>query len=157
MAPLTVADSDAMVAVYADDQMHAFTGSAPLTATELRDRYRQLAAGWNHDRSEQWCNWIVRMNGNERPIGAMQATIACDLSYAEVAWEIAVEQQSNGFASEAASVVINYLLERGAKRITASIHPQHDASAAVARKAGMVATTESDDGEVVWEYLFSRP
>ncbi|CAN5485875.1 hypothetical protein BH10ACT2_BH10ACT2_12640 [soil metagenome] len=30
-------------------------------------------------------------------------------------------------------------------------------AAVVARKAGMVATTESDDGEVVWEYLFSRP
>jgi len=155
LTPLMAADSDAMVAVYADPAMYTYTGGTPPTGTELRDRYERLAQGWNHDHSEQWCNWIVRVSGRTEPIGAMQASIADDPTSAAVAWEVAVRQQGNGFASEAATAVVEWLIARGVAAITATIHPEHAASAAIARNAGMTATDEIDDDEVVWKLLVS--
>ena len=34
--------------------------------------------------------------------------------------------------------------------IVAAIHPDHAASAAVARRAGMTPTAERADGEIIW-------
>lgn len=150
LTPLTVGDADAMLAVYADERMYSFTGGSPPTASELRERYERLEHGWNHDRSEQWCNWIVRTRDSSDPIGAMQATIAGDRSWAAVAWEIAVDQQGNGYAAEAARAIVDWLAASGIAQITAAIHPAHAASVRVARAAGLTPTDERDDGEVVW-------
>ncbi len=150
LTPLTVDDADAMADVYADQRMHEFTGGAPSDAAQLHERYERLVVGWNHDRSEQWCNWIVRLHGCPEPIGAMQATIAHDLAWASVAWEIGVSHQGRGLASEAAAALVDWLLASGVDRITAAIHPDHAASAGVALHAGLMATDEVDDGEIVW-------
>lgn len=131
LTPLTVADADGMVEVYADQRMHEFTGGAPPGAPQLRERYEQLAVGRNHDGSEQWCNWIVRLHGCPDSVGAMQATVAHDLAGAAVAWEIGVNHQGRGLASEAARAVADWLLASGVERVTATIRPDHAASAGV--------------------------
>ncbi len=150
LTPLTVGDADGMVAVYADPRMFEFTGGEPPTLDALRTRYERLAVGWNHDGSQQWCNWIVRVQGASEPIGAMQATIAADLAWAEVAWEIGVAHQGSGYAAEAASAMLDALLGAGVRAIRACIHPDHAASAGVAARLGLVPTDEVDDGEIVW-------
>ncbi|MGD9703255.1 MAG: GNAT family N-acetyltransferase [Acidimicrobiia bacterium] len=150
LTPLTVDDADAMVAVYADPRMHEFTGGAPPSARQLRERFGALAGGWNEDRSQQWCNWIVRVAGSPEPVGAVQATIADDLTWAAVAWEIRVSHQGRGLATEAASALVDWLFASGVARITANIHPEHSASVRVATRAGLTATDEADDGEIVW-------
>lgn len=150
LTPLQVADADSMLEVYADERMYDFTGGAPPTVTQLRQRYERLAEGWSDDRSEQWCNWIVRLDGRPDPVGAVQATVADDLAWAAVAWEIGVDHQGQGLASEAASALVEWLLASGVERITATIHPDHLASAAVASRAGLTATDDVDDGEIVW-------
>jgi RimJ/RimL family protein N-acetyltransferase len=150
LTPLTVADADGMVEVYADRRMHEFTGGAPPSALQLRERYERLVVGRNHDGSEQWCNWIVRLHGCPSPIGAMQATVASVRSEAAVAWEIGVSHQGRGFAGEAACALVDWLLASGLERITATIRPEHAASAGVAARAGLVATDEVDDEEIVW-------
>jgi RimJ/RimL family protein N-acetyltransferase len=150
LTPLTVADADGMVEVYADLRMHEFTGGAPPSLSQLRERYEQLIVGRSRDGSEQWCNWIVRLHGRPDPVGTMQATIAHDLAQAAVAWEIGVDHQGRGLAVEAACALVDWLLASGVERITASIHPDHAASAAVAAHAGLVATDELDDAEIVW-------
>jgi RimJ/RimL family protein N-acetyltransferase len=150
LTPLTVADAAGMLDVYADQRMYEFTGGTPPSAMQLRQRFETLAKGWNHDRSEQWCNWIVRLHGRPHPIGAVQATVADDLTRAAVAWEIGVSHQGQGLASEASSALVDWLLAAGVARITATIHPDHLASAGVAARAGLTATDEIDDGEIVW-------
>jgi RimJ/RimL family protein N-acetyltransferase len=150
LTPLTVADADGMVEVYADQRMHEFTGGAPPALPQLRERYEQLVVGRNHDGSEQWCNWIVRLHGRPSPIGAMQATIAHDLAEAAVAWEIGVDHQGRGLAAEAACALVDWLFTSGIERVTATIHPDHAASAGVAVRAGLTATDEVDDAEIVW-------
>jgi hypothetical protein len=47
---------------------------------------------------------------------------------AEVAWVIATDHQNNGYAREAAQAMIGWLVERGADRVIAHIHPEHRAS-----------------------------
>ena len=75
------------------------------------------------------------------------ATVAADLAWAAVAWEIAVTHQGNGYATESARAVVDWLTESGVEKVTAGIHPDHLASASVARQAGLTAT-----GEIVWQF-----
>ena len=56
--------------------------------------------------------------------------------------------QGRGYATESAQALVSWLRERGVVTITAAIHPDHAASAAVARRAGLVPTAEYADGEV---------
>ena len=139
--------------MYADERMFTFTGGEPPELEALRRRYARLAVGTNDEGTEQWCNWIVRPKGHGDPVGAMQATVPIDRSTAWVAWEIAVTQWGHGYAIEAATAMVSWLRELGVARIAASIHPEHAASASVARRLGLVATDVIDDGEAVWELL----
>jgi RimJ/RimL family protein N-acetyltransferase len=150
LTPLVAADADAMVAVLADERMHAFTGGHPLSLEELRPRYERLESGRSPDGTEAWLNWIVRIAHDRRPIGTMQATVAPEGTSADAAWEIGVADQGSGFGSEAASAVVEWLLRHGVATVRAYIHPQHAASAAVAARAGLRATDEVVDGETVW-------
>jgi RimJ/RimL family protein N-acetyltransferase len=149
---VTEQDADGMLAVYSDERMFTFTGGEPPTLEALRRRYARLSTGWNDDHTEQWCNWIVRRHQHDRPIGAMQATVPVDLGTAWVAWEISVPEWGHGYAVEAAAAAVGWLRDIGVATVAASIHPEHGASAAVARGLGLVDTGEvDDDGEVRWE------
>jgi len=143
-----------MLAVYADERMFTFTGGEPPQQEALRRRYARLAIGWNDDRTERWCNWIVRLHDDPEPIGAVQATVPIDLGTAWVAWEIAVTRWGRGYATEAARAMVTWLVDLGVTRIAASIHPSNAASNEVARRLGLVVTdVVDDDGEVCWELL----
>ena len=69
---------------------------------------------------------------------------------AHVAWVIGVAWQRGGFASEAACALLGWLGARGVGTILANIHPDRDASARVAARAGLSATEELANGEQVW-------
>ncbi|MGI9052105.1 MAG: GNAT family N-acetyltransferase [Ilumatobacteraceae bacterium] len=150
LTPLVATDAEVMVDVLGDEQMHEFTGGHPLSLEELRSRYRRLEVGRSPDGDEAWMNWVVRLGDDLRPVGVMQATVAADRSSADVAWEIGVTLQGNGFASEAASAVVDWLIARGVAEVRACIHPEHVASTTVASRAGLSPTDEWVDGEVVW-------
>lgn len=156
LSPLVEQDADAMVDVLGDERMYEFTGGRPLTLDELRTRFRRLAVGLSSDNTEQWLNWIVRTTVDGHPVGAMQATVAVDGSWADVAWEIGVPWQGRGFASEAATAVVGWLLDHGVPQVRALIHPDHEASARVAAHAGLEPTADLVDGEVVWCHATAR-
>jgi RimJ/RimL family protein N-acetyltransferase len=149
LTPLVEQDADAMVDVLGDERMHTFTGGEPLSLEQLRTRYRHLAAGHSPDGAELWFNWIVRVDGGQ-PVGVIQATVAADGSRADVAWEIGVPWQGRGHASEAAAAVVHWLVAGGVGEVRAMVHPEHEASARVAARAGLTATTELVAGESVW-------
>jgi RimJ/RimL family protein N-acetyltransferase len=150
LSPLVVDDADDMVEVLADERMYEFTGGSPLPLERLRERYRRLAVGRSADGSELWFNWIARLAADGCAVGAVQATVEAGGSAAEVAWEVGVPWQGRGYASEAAVAMVDWLVARGVPSITACVHPQHQASAGVAARAGLAATSEVVDGEVVW-------
>ncbi len=155
LTPLTPDDADDMVTVLADPRMNEFTGGAPLALDELRARYRALAVGLSADGIQRWCNWIVRLPGDQ-PVGVVQATVSVDGSAADVAWEIGVPWHGRGFAAEAARAIVDWLVGMGVGDVSANIHPRHDASAGIARRAGLAPTDELVDGEVVWRRPIDR-
>jgi RimJ/RimL family protein N-acetyltransferase len=55
-----------------------------------------------------------------------------------------------GFATQAVRALVAWLDARGVTAIQARIHPDHVASAAVARRAGLVPAGQTDDGEQLW-------
>lgn len=67
-----------------------------------------------------------------------------------VAWVIGAAWQGRGYASESATALVDWLRGQGVTTINAAIHPAHLASAAVARRAGLVLTSAEVDGEQVW-------
>ena len=159
LTPLTVRDADEMSVVLADPRLHEFIGGRPDSLSELRERYRRWVAGPGDGRTE-WLNWIVRRRADGAAVGTVQATLETSADgrrSATVAWVTGVPWQGRGYASEAARALVDWLRARGVERISANIHPGHQASAAVARRAGLHPTVERTDGETVWRTLPPPP
>ncbi|MFD0256773.1 GNAT family N-acetyltransferase [Kitasatospora indigofera] len=148
LLPLRPADAEEMALVLADPALHTFTGGEPDTLDALRARYRRLSAG-SPDPGVTWCNWVLRLRADGRATGYVQATVTADT--AEIAWVVGVPWQGRGLAGEAARALVAWLRTQDVRTVVAHIHPGHQASAAVARAAGLSPTGELQDGEVRWE------
>lgn len=148
LVPLEVGHAEEMAQVLDDPALHRFIGGAPESLEELRARYVRWEGG-APEPGTSWCNWVVRAQEDGRLVGTVQATVVGD--GAEVAWVVGTAWQGRGYASEAARALVGWLRERGVRTVVAHVHPEHAASAAVARAAGLVPTGETRDGEVRWE------
>jgi RimJ/RimL family protein N-acetyltransferase len=150
LVPLRVDDADEMAAVLAAPSLYAFTGGEPPSVDELGERYAVQVAGPAED-DEAWRNWIVREENDGvagAAIGYVQATVTGDA--ADVAWVIGEPWQGRGYASEAAQAMVGWLGTHGIRTVSAHIHPDHDASAAVADRVGLKPTLTVEDGERLW-------
>lgn len=149
LEPQSPAHAEEMAPVLADPALHRFTGGVPATVDELRERYARQAAGRSPDGRARWLNWIVRQESDV--VGHVQATVVDTAPgpLAELAWVIGSAHQGRGFAREAAAAVVA-ALPAGAV-LVAHIHPDHAASAAIARALGLRPTGVVVDGEVRWE------
>ena len=151
LRPIRVDDAAEMVVVLADPGLHEFTGGQPATPDELHSRYADWVVG-SGSPDELWLNWIVRRRSDEIAVGTLQATVEHPdaAAAAFVAWTIGVPWQRQGYATEAAVALVDWLVDRGIESIVAHVHPEHAASSAVAARAGLQRTSDSLDGEVVW-------
>ncbi|MER8041039.1 GNAT family N-acetyltransferase [Streptomyces hydrogenans] len=147
LVPLEVSHAEEMAGVLGDPALHAFIGGVPEGLEELRARYARWEAG-APEPGTAWCNWVVRSREDGRLVGTVQATVVGDT--AEVAWVVGTAWQGRGYASEAARALVGWLRPR-VRTVVAHVHPDHAASAAVARATGLVPTGEVQDGEVRWE------
>ena len=152
LTPLAVADADEMVGVLSGAALYTFTGGSPPGLDEQRARNAGLATGRSPDGDEEWRNWIIRRKPDRTAVGYVQATVVDGGTRAEIAWVVGLSWQRQGFAIEAVRALIAWLDARGVTVIQAHIHPDHAASAAVARRAGLVPMGRSDfdDGEQLW-------
>ncbi len=147
LVPLRVEHAAEMAVVLADPALHTFIGGAPLSANELSARYERLAAG-SPDPDVRWLNWVIRLRADDCLVGTVQATITGDT--AEIAWAVGTGWQGRGIAAEAACGLVGWL-DREVETVVAHVHPDHHASAAVARRAGLSPTSRWEDGEVRWQ------
>ena len=145
--PLRVDDAAELAPLLADPALHAFTGGEPDTPAQLRARVERQVRGRSPDGRDVWRNWVLRDGGT--PVGTVQATIRPD-GIAQVAWVVFTPYQGRGYAREAAVALVDALLAEGAPAVIAHIHPDHAASAAVARAAGLRPTEELHAGERRW-------
>lgn len=166
LEPLRVDHASEVAAALDDAALHTFTGGHPVAAEQLAARYARQVVGHSHDGTQRWCNWVLRQRCTERVTGYVQATIEDDNDVAvdrdpapargdgglvaELAWVVAPPNQGHGLAKEAVSAMVTWLRACGVDQVVAHVHPEHTASAAVARAAGMLATGVVVDGEVCW-------
>ena len=151
LVPLQGEDADELCDVLRDDRLHEFIGGPPQSRLELHDRFVLLAAG-SPRAGETWMNWVVRRRFDSQAVGTVQATIKVvdGRKVARLGWMIGVEWQNQGFASEAATALVTWVRRQGVEDVGANIHPDHDASATVATRAGLHQTEEEFEGERVW-------
>ncbi|MCK7626519.1 GNAT family N-acetyltransferase [Streptomyces sp. RS10V-4] len=152
LLPLEIRHAEEMAVVLSDPALHTFIGGAPDTPQSLRSRYRRLAAG-SPDPAVSWLNWVIRFRAESCLAGTVQATIATTTGHgtvAEIAWVVGTPWQRQGIASEAARGLVDWLSRQPVQTVIAHIHPEHQASAAVANAAGLTPTEERHDGEIRW-------
>lgn len=152
LEPLRVEHADELAPVLDDRGLHTYTGGAPATRDELRQRYERQVVGRSPDGSQRWLNWAVRRREDGQVVGTMQATVSRtgDGVVAEVAWVIGTAHQRRGYAREAALEMVAWLRQQGTVAVIAHVHPRHRASIAVARALGLAPTDVVVDGEVRW-------
>jgi RimJ/RimL family protein N-acetyltransferase len=146
MLPLETRYAEEMAGVLAAPEIYAFTGGEPPTVEALASRYERQTKGPDRP-GEYWLNWVLQQN--ETLVGYVQATVTDD--EAEIAWVIGTAWQGRGYAKEAAVGLVTWLEAHGARRIVATIHPDHAASAAVSAAAGLTRTEVMQDGEYRWQ------
>ncbi|MFC5286484.1 GNAT family N-acetyltransferase [Actinokineospora guangxiensis] len=152
LEPLRVEHAEEMAVVLADAELYRFTGGEPPSADELRARYAAQVRGRSGE--QWWLNWVIRAQG-AAAAGYVQATVEGGI--AELAWVVGVAHQGRGLARESVGLVAAWLRGLGVVRLIAHVHPDHAASAAVARGVGMVPTSVVEDGERLWEGLPPAP
>lgn len=155
LEPLRVDHAPEAAAAFDDVALHTFTGGSPAGPEELRRRYERQVVGRSPDGARTWLNWMLRHRRTGEVLGTVQATVAAldgegSAQVAEVAWVVATPHQRQGYAQEAAAVMATWLGEQDVVRIDAHVHPDHAASAAVARAIGLTRTSEVVDGEERW-------
>jgi RimJ/RimL family protein N-acetyltransferase len=151
LTPVRGDDADTMLTVLQDRELYVFTGGEPPSIDELRRTYARRADGVSPDGAQLWLNWIVRVSGE--PAGYVQATVVSqdDQMVAELAWVIGVRFQGRGLATRSAQLMCTWLRDHGVSHSTASIHPDHAASAAIATRLGLRRSgLITDDGESIW-------
>lgn len=156
LSPLAVADAEEMGAVLSGGELYAFTGGRPPALDELRARYARQVVGRSADGLEEWRDWIIRRDEDGEAVGYVQATITEAGKRAEVAWVVGLAWQGQGHARDAARALVAWLHARGVAVAQAHIHPDHAASAAVARGAGLHPTGQLEDGEQLWKAFFPQ-
>ncbi|MFB9902493.1 GNAT family N-acetyltransferase [Allokutzneria oryzae] len=150
LVPLRVEHAEEMTGVLADPALHEFTGGEPATAEQLRLRYERQVAG-SPDPAVTWLNLVIRLRGEDRLTGYVQATVA--EGRAEIAWVVGTPWQGRGIASESARALADWLRSTGVREIVAHVHPAHAASASVAEAAGLTRTDTVVDGELRWRWV----
>ncbi|MCW1093633.1 MULTISPECIES: GNAT family N-acetyltransferase [Streptomyces] len=153
LEPLTVAHAREAVDFLDDVRLHRWTGGAPPTGEELERRYRRQTVGHSPDGRQGWLNWMLRRHTDGRLVGTVQATLHRPRPgpvEAELAWVVGHDFQGAGYGKEGAATMACWLRARGVARLVAHVHPEHLASAGIARSLGMQPSGEVHDFEELW-------
>ena len=153
LEPVTEEHAAEMVEVLASPDLYRFTGGEPPTAQILQARYARQSTGRSPDGGAGWLNWIIRTRATGQAIGFVQATLTGvnEELAGELAWLITPSAQRRGAALESSAAVLVWLKGRHVRLVEALIHPDHVASALVAQRLGLAASSVRVNGETRWE------
>ncbi len=154
MRPLAVADVDDVVALYAD----------PTTARFLGEIDRGEALARLHVNEREWRELgygrtaiVERATG--RFIGRGGLRYWPQFGETEAGWALTPDARGQGYATEASQAAIDWgFAQFGFPYITAMVHPENDASRAVAERLGMEPIRDDNlEGDPVTVYARTAP
>jgi RimJ/RimL family protein N-acetyltransferase len=158
LEPLRLDHAREMAHVLDDPALYRYTGGSPPSEEELSARYARQSSGVSPDGRQGWLNWVLRLRSDGGAVGIVQCTLTeqGDAVNADLAWVVGIHHQGAGVATEAAVAMIGWLRGLGIAAFTAHIHPDHAASAAVARRLGLAQTPLVERGETRWATVKAR-
>jgi len=149
LAPLLREHAEQLFPVLSESSLYEYTqDEPPASLSALRDRFEFLESRKSPDRTQLWLNWVLLKLATGRAIGYVQATVKAD--HAEIAWVVGMNWQRQGYGSEAAQALVDWLRSVGVREVRANINPAHTASQHIANRLGLSRTNDSIDGEDVW-------
>jgi RimJ/RimL family protein N-acetyltransferase len=156
LTPLVPDDSVELARAQTDPALFTHIGGEPPSAEELEARIHRYKEGPRRA-GEAWHNWAIREQATGALIGHLQATIREHGGSAELAWLVGSPWQGRGYATEAATALIDWLISAGGaavatpmRELIAHIHPDNGASAKVAARLGLEPSEVVQDGEIRW-------
>lgn len=148
LAPLDEDDAPDMVRALLDGSWSAVTGDGPAGLPGFQARYRDHATA-QRAIGEVWHDWVIELGSSGGAIGVVQATVSNRV--ARITWMVAPAWQRRGYATEAATAMVNWLRNHEVDRLTALVHPDHVASCRIAAAVGLSPSDRvDDDGRVLW-------
>jgi hypothetical protein len=140
-----------MVGVLGDERLREFNRGAARHDPGIAHRYASLVAG-SSDPDEFGSTGSSAAVQTRSRSGPSQATLTTrgGRSTAKRRLVIGVDWQSEGFASEAARALVEWLWQHGADDVIACIRPRYQASAVVGNARRAASDYEQRDGEHVW-------
>jgi len=108
LVPQTAEHADAMFALLADAEVYAYLEGDPPTSPEvLRVYFTRLESRRSGDGTEQWLNWVVRLDNGDIA-GHLQATV-CAGGVAWVAYVLGRAYWGRGIAERATRAMLDEL------------------------------------------------
>ena len=154
LIPITREHAPEMFEVFNDSRLYEFTeGAPPADVESLARLYEYWERRISPDGSELWLNWAVRLKATDQWIGHVQAGV--EVNHANMAWVLGSAWQRQGYATEAARVVLDWLIQLGVGEVRASIHPAHIASIKIAERLGLQRTAETSGIERIWKSTYT--
>ncbi len=109
LVPLGPEHADAMFAGLSDIRLYEFLDEAPPANVEsLRARYDRWSRRKSPDDTEDWLNWVVLSESDQRCLGYVQATVF-PTRVAEIGYVLFREEWGHGFAREAVGAMLLHL------------------------------------------------
>jgi RimJ/RimL family protein N-acetyltransferase len=143
LEPQTAQHAEAMFAVLSDPAIYEFENAPPPSLVSLRERFTRLESRLSGDRSEQWLNWVIRLQDGEL-IGYVQATVRSNGS-AGIAYELASRYWGRGLASIAVTAMIGELIASyGVRRLNAIAVRRNLRSLRLLERLGFVVATPDE-------------
>jgi len=142
-----------MAPVLNDMALHTYIGGTPSSADELRDLYRLQVAGSSPmvRRSGSTGYFVIVTTVWQSARSRRPSARPVPAQPAEVAWVIGTSHQATAMPRRAALAMTEWLREHSVVTVVAYVHPEHQASIAVARALGLKATNAVVDGETRWQ------
>ncbi|WP_030900927.1 GNAT family N-acetyltransferase [Streptomyces sp. NRRL F-5126] len=154
LRPLTLADTDAFVALHEDPRVNRFLGTYTREAAE--DRLARIERQWS-ERGHGLC--AVELKATGEFIGRSGLQYWEQFDEVELGWALRAGVWGNGYATEAARGCLEWgwrTLDED--RFTALIRHGNDASVRVARRLGFTPRREDElGGAPVTAYALDRP
>jgi RimJ/RimL family protein N-acetyltransferase len=143
LEPQGAQHADAMFVVLSDPALYEYENAPPPSLAWLRERFARLESRLSADGSEQWLNWVIRVESGEL-VGYVQATVRSDGS-AGIAYELASGYWGRGLATRAVAAMIEELVAAyGVRRFNAVAVQRNHRSLRLLERLGFAVATPAE-------------
>lgn len=136
LRPLSVDDRDSLAQVYADPAVARYIGGNRLTEEAITDQVRRFAAEWAE---RGYGQSAVLRREDARFIGRIGLYYFAEWDEVELGYALATHAQGQGLATEGCRAwIARARREPSLSHLIAAIHPDNQASLALAEKLGFI-------------------